>query len=400
MPLKGRFIVGIDTSCDDTSVGILQMTTKEVLANVVSSQVKLHAPHGGVVPELASRSHMENLSVVFDKALDEAGIRLDEIGAVAVTKSPGLIGCLLVGTSFAKALAYRLGVPLYGVNHLEGHLFSPFIGKEVVRGQLSVVSGDMFPFLGLVVSGGHTAFYRVNSFADIRVVGQTVDDAAGEAFDKTAKMLGLGYPGGPVIDKRARKGAKDRFPFTIARVKMGQAYLSFSGLKTAAYQYISRQGVLKDNVIDDICASVQNAIVETLVRKVAYFLNPNKGPTRQGSVMPPSPLVPASKVSDCAPVPGGEAHGRYHAFTLSGGVGMNSLLRRRVAEVCEQYGVPCLVAAPQFCTDNGAMIAYAALLKNCRDEVFTLETLPSRKINARRLKNETPHPPKAQTTLC
>lgn len=338
---KPCYILGIDTSCDDTSFAVLDAENKKVLASVVSSQVKLHAEHGGIVPELASRSHMENLHVVFDEALRRAQMNIGQLSAIAVTRTPGLIGCLLVGTCFARALAYQLGVPLYGVNHLEGHLFSPFIESEAV-----------FPFVGLVVSGGHTLFYHVKSFSEFKIIGQTVDDAAGEAFDKCAKMLGLGYPGGPLIDRHARSGNDRAFRFTVARVKMGPEYLSFSGLKTAAYHYISSFSSVSDKVLDDICASIQKGIVDNLCRKLEYFLD--NYPAR--------------------------------AFALSGGVAMNSLLRRRVLEVCQNKSLACILARPRYCTDNGAMIAHAALVQNLPDVLFSLETRPTKKIRARELK--------------
>lgn len=357
--------LGIDTSCDDTSFAILDSQTKQVLSNVISSQTKVHAPFGGIVPELASRAHVENLPVIFNEALQQAGITVENIASVAVTNHPGLIGCLLVGTSFAKALAYRLQVPLYAVNHLEAHLLSPFMGRETV-----------FPYLGLVVSGGHTAFYYAESLDSIQSVGQTVDDAAGEAFDKCAKMLGLGYPGGPVIEKRAALGNPDAFKFTPAKVKLGEQYLSFSGLKTAVYQIIQAQkpplsphrnaaaepltplrpaeSALSpegrgENFTNNLCASVQKAIVHEITRKMEFFFD-------QYSVK---------------------------AFGLSGGVAMNKALRAGCQAMCEKYGVMPLIAEPRFCMDNGAMIAHAALLKPSKDSLFTLETEKSRKMKPR-----------------
>ncbi len=336
-----KYILGIDTSCDDTSFAVLDSSTKQVLSSVVSSQINIHTEFGGVVPEIASRAHSENLDVVFEKALKLAGITLQDISAIAVTHTPGLIGCLLVGVGFAKALAYRLRVPLLAVNHLDAHLLSPFIGREPV-----------FPYLGLVVSGGHTAFYYAESLQSIQSVGQTVDDAAGEAFDKCAKMLGLGYPGGPVIEKRAALGNPNAFKFTPAKVKLGKQYLSFSGLKTAAYQIIN--GCRGDPewspendipFVNDLCASVQKAIVASLTQKMEYFFN-------EFSVK---------------------------AFGLSGGVAMNKLLRAQCQSVCEKNKVECLIAEPQYCADNGAMIAHAALLKPSEDALFTVETVGSKK---------------------
>lgn len=334
-------ILGIDTSCDDTSFAVLDTHKGSILSNVVSSQTKIHIEHGGIVPELASRAHLENLSAVFNESLHLAGINLSDLNAVAVTNTPGLIGCLLVGTSFARGLALRLGVPLYGVNHLEGHLFSPFIGASEIP----------FPFLGLVVSGGHTAFYQVDAVDQIKLVGQTVDDAAGEAFDKCAKMMGLGYPGGPVIDKLALSGRDNAFAFTIAKVKMGEQYLSFSGLKTAAFQHLQKiNTALDDGLKNDFSASVQKAIVTTLCQKMDYFLTQHS----------------------------------YRAVAVSGGVAMNSLLRKQAGVVCSRRGVLCRVAEPAFCTDNGAMIAFVASLSSHKDQLFELQTLATKKTPVKR----------------
>lgn len=347
MKNEQKYILGIDTSCDDTSFAVLDASTKKVLSNVISSQIKIHAPFGGVVPEIASRAHSENLNFVFEEALKTADITLKDIGAIAVTHTPGLIGCLLVGVGFAKALAYRLNVPLLAVNHLDAHLLSPFIGREPV-----------FPYLGLVVSGGHTAFYYAESLQSIQSVGQTVDDAAGEAFDKCAKMLGLGYPGGPVIEKRAALGNPNAFKFTQAKVKLGAQYLSFSGLKTAAYQIINgcrddpclpaSRGWSPENdvpFVNDLCASVQKAIVVSLTQKMKYFFDRFSVKT----------------------------------FGLSGGVAMNTCLRNECVRVCHEHNILPLIAEPRFCADNGAMIAHAALLKPSNDALLTVETVGSRK---------------------
>lgn len=330
-----NYILGIDTSCDDTSFALFDVATEHVISNVISSQTEVHAPHGGIVPELASRAHLENISLVFHEALNKADATLFDIKAIAVTNTPGLIGCLLVGTSFARSLAYRLCVPLYAVNHLEGHLFSPFIEKKTE-----------FPFLGLVVSGGHTAFYRVMGLDEITVVGQTVDDAAGEAFDKCAKMLGLGYPGGPVIDRLAKSGNNKAFAYTKVKVKRGEQYLSFSGLKTAAYLHLQN---LEENISEkqklDFCASFQHAVVESICDRLQFLLDQYD----------------------------------YKSFAMSGGVAMNSLLRKRVQEVCAARQVPCVIAAPAYCADNGAMIAHVAHLKKPEDQLMSLETLATKK---------------------
>ncbi len=334
-------ILGIDTSCDDTSLALLD-TNGKVLANVISSQTAQHAPHGGIVPELASRSHMEVLPKLFEETLRQANITEADLSGIAVTHTPGLIGCLLVGVCFAKALAYRLKIPLFAVNHLDGHLFSPFLTHSPV-----------FPFLGLVVSGGHTAFYQVKAFDDICLVGQTVDDAAGEAFDKTAKQLGLGYPGGAAIEKMARGGNSQYLPFRAVRVKMGRQYLSFSGLKTAVAQAINKQAPTQAE-LPHWCASIQEAISKQLADKAALFL---------------------SEFS-------------YQAMALSGGVAMNTALRDGLAIVCREHGVDFLAADRAYCTDNAAMIAYAALKRPKLADAFLLNPQATQKIQARQLARE------------
>lgn len=335
------YILGIDTSCDDTSVAVLDMATGRVLANVVSSQIEIHAPFGGVVPELASRHHTENLPLVYEQALSEAQISQDQIHKIAVTNTPGLMGCLLVGVSFAKALAYRLGIPLIATNHLQGHLFSPFIESVPV-----------FPFLGLVVSGGHTAFYDVRDFDDVSLIGQTLDDAAGEAYDKCAKMLSLGYPGGPVIDRLARDGDNSIFKFSPVKVRLGESYLSFSGLKTAAYHHVQNAGEKKfnDQDVKNLCASFQKAVVGHLIQRAQFFLT----------------------------------LGKYRAFALSGGVAMNSELRKQVQDLCLKNQVACYLAKSQYTTDNAAMIANAGLQQQATslDDVVVMA---SKKIQARKL---------------
>lgn len=340
-------ILGIDTSCDETSIAVLDLNGS-VLANIVSSQIKTHAAFGGVVPELASRAHVENISFVYGESLRAAGIEEKTLAAVAVTFTPGLIGCLLTGLSFAKGVSYRLDIPLWGVNHLQAHLLSPFIEM-----------GDIpHPFLGLVVSGGHTAFYRVEAASAVSLLGQTVDDAAGEAFDKCAKLLNLAYPGGPLVEKLALTGNEKAFPFTKARVKMGEAYLSFSGLKTALGRHVRDcQGELSGAVVSDLCASVQKGIVDTLTDKLAFFLR----------------------------------RGEYVGFALSGGVAVNKRLRAEVESLCREFKLPCYLAKPEFCTDNGAMIAFAGLLGEKKDGKFSLEAVASQRVQARALKNEKTH---------
>lgn len=351
MPHQATYCLGIDTSCDETSVAVLNDQTGEVLANVISSQIKVHAVHGGVVPELASREHAKNINIVFQKALDEAQISTQQISSIAVTTTPGLIGCLLVGLSFAKGLAYQLQIPLYEVNHLQGHLFSGFLDQSDFG--IHPTQSD-FPFLGLVVSGGHTAFYKVSAPNQIELLGQTVDDAAGEAFDKGGKLIGLDYPAGPMVDKRSKLGNNQAIPFKVAKVKMGEQYLSFSGLKTAAFQYAQKNPDLNESMRNDFCASLQKSIVDALVQKTGYFLSLQN----------------------------------YKSVVVSGGVAMNSELRERIQSFCEEQGISCLIAKPQYCTDNAAMIAYASLLQGqSQNQLWQASAKASQKIQARQIKS-------------
>lgn len=312
---KTSIILGIDTSCDETSAAVLK-NGKEVLANIVSSQIKLHSPHGGVVPELASRSHLEMLPSIVDEALSKARITFKDLSGIAVTSSPGLIGCLLVGLSYAKALAYSLQIPLTTVHHLKAHLFSPFLETE-----------ENYPFLGMVVSGGHTALYYVKSFDKIECIGQTVDDAAGEAFDKVAKLLGLGYPGGPVVDKLAQEGDKNAYFFTRARVKKGPYYFSFSGLKTAVsllVKKIQEKENLSEEIVRNISASFQKEVVGSLIANIKKALK--EYPVK-------------------------------HLY-LSGGVAVNSALRKATEKLAFDNNLHYFIPSLLNCTDNGAMIAY------------------------------------------
>lgn len=310
--------LGIDTSCDETSIALLK-GEKEVLANVISSQIKIHQDFGGVVPELASRAHLENFDLVLKECLSKAGLSLDQIDQIAVTQSPGLIGCLLVGFNFAKALGLSQKIPVFGVHHLKAHLLSP-----------QLTHPKEYPFLGLVVSGGHTALYWVESFEEIKMLGSTVDDAVGEAYDKVAKMLNLGYPGGPIVDRLAQQGDNNRFEFKEAFVKKGKYHFSFSGLKTAVRRIINQQTDSKEITnpqesqwVRDLCASFQKAAIETLFNKIKRALKE----------------LPAK------------------AVLISGGVAMNSYLRALSAKL-DGPDLKFQVAHPQYCTDNAAMIAY------------------------------------------
>lgn len=317
---KQEHILGIDTSCDDTSAAVVR-DGRDVLSNVVSSQMDVHGKYGGIVPELASRKHIEMIWSVSDSALRESGVGLDDLSAVAVCHGPGLIGSLLVGCLFAKALCYSRKIPLIGVNHLEGHVFTHFLGNE----------NPEFPFLSLVVSGGHTSLYRIEGFMEYRELGRTRDDAAGEAYDKVAKMLGLGYPGGPVIDRLAREGDRERIRLPRPFLP-GSLDFSFSGLKTAVRNIIAEHAKGQDGgdrgvgfFVKDICASFQSSVVEVLVRKTEWAV-------KQENV---------------------------RRVTLSGGVAANRELRNRLKELADAEGLDLFIPEPDFCTDNAAMIAAA-----------------------------------------
>jgi N6-L-threonylcarbamoyladenine synthase len=323
-------VLGIETSCDETSVGIVDGEGR-VLSNVISSQARAHAHWGGVVPEVAARAHLENLPAVFDAALAEAGIRLEAVSALAATAGPGLVGALLVGLSGAKALAFARGIPLAAVSHLEGHLFSAHLrrGREPA---MPVVT----PFHGLVVSGGHAELVRVEA-EKIVPIARTRDDAPGEAFDKVARRAGLPYPGGPVVDRIAARGspARDRLP--IGRVE-GSLDFSFSGLKTAMLREFERRGVdgspreeaaLAPDLVD-LFAAFQHAIVSALLDRVERV----------------------------------HAAEGIERLALSGGVAANTQLRRTLSDWGARAGVEVLLPERAFTTDNGAMIAWAGLRRH------------------------------------
>jgi N6-L-threonylcarbamoyladenine synthase len=300
-------ILGIETSCDDTSCAVLD--GREVLSNVTASQDAVHAPFGGVVPELAARRHLETIDSVLHRALETAGLAMSEIDAIAVTRGPGLVGSLLVGVSAARGLALRTGLPLFGVHHLEGHALSPLMHEEIA-----------FPFLSMVVSGGHSSLYLVRDIGNYEEVASTRDDSAGEAFDKGAKMLGLGFPGGKVIDDLAKKGNARAIAFPRGRVKADPLALSFSGMKTALWGYLtSKDGNV---VVEDVCASFQEAIVDVLVARATAAM---------------------------------ERFG-IDRVAVAGGVSANSRLRERMKEAAPGAVFPPM----KYCTDNAAMIVYAA----------------------------------------
>jgi len=306
-------ILGIDTSCDDTGVAVVKNGTK-VLSNVVSSQVEIHSKYGGVVPELASRKHIEMIIPVTEQALYEAGVGLDDIDAVAVTYGPGLVGSLLVGLSFAKSIAYVKNKPLVDVNHLEGHIFASFLEREVLD----------YPFLCLIVSGGHTTLVQVDGPGQYTELGKTRDDAAGEAYDKVAKLLGLPYPGGPHIDKLAQQGDPKAIAFPRGMLTKGFDF-SFSGLKTAVRLYVERNPIRSERQLKDICASFQAAVIDVLVIKAKRAIKKTK----------------------------------IKKIVLTGGVAANKTLRQSMQQMCDEIGAELVVPEVWFCTDNGAMIAAA-----------------------------------------
>ncbi len=320
-------ILGIDTSCDDTSAGVV-VDGREVLSNVVNSQVKLHKPHGGVVPELASREHLKNIMPVVSESLLTANIHMRDLDGIAVTVGPGLVGALLVGLYYAKGLSYVYNIPLVGINHLEGHIISIFLEKE---------SPD-FPFVALTVSGGHTSLYHVEGYGKYTLMGQTLDDAAGEAFDKVAKILGLGYPGGPVIEKLARDGSKDKINFPRAFLSPDSFDFSFSGLKTAVALYIKKWHECQEEVegvaLADIAASFQESVVDVLVEKV-MAAREKMGVTN---------------------------------VVVAGGVACNDMLRMSLNVAGSSRGIQVYYPRPEYCTDNGAMIAAAGYNRLLNDE--------------------------------
>lgn len=316
-------ILGIESSCDDTSAAILR--DEYLLSNVMASQ-DVHRNYGGVIPELASRAHQINILPVVDQAVKQAGIRLEEIDAIAFTRGPGLLGSLLVGTSFAKGLALALDKPLVEVNHLQGHILSHFIrqtGKEN--------RSPEFPFLALLVSGGHTQIVKVTDYLNFEVIGHTIDDAVGEAFDKCAKMMGLGYPGGPIVDKLAKEGDENRFKF--AKPHIADLNYSFSGIKTSLLYFLRDQLKENENFIEenkaDICASFQKHLIDILLDK----------------------LIKAVKQTGIATI------------TLGGGVSANSGLRNRIELEGKKRGWNTFIPEFKFTTDNAAMIAMSGLCK-------------------------------------
>lgn len=318
---KDTYILAIESSCDDTSAAVLKNDV--VLSNVIAGQ-EVHAKYGGVVPELASRAHQQNIVPVVQQALEQAGIEKEDLDAVAFTKGPGLMGSLLVGTSFAKSLALGLKVPLIDVNHMQAHILAHFI-KEKNSNKPN------FPFVCLTISGGHTQLIKVNDVFDMEILGETIDDAVGEAFDKSAKILGLPYPGGPLIDTYAQKGNPKAFTFT--KPKVGDFEFSFSGLKTGILYFIQKRvkenpDFIKEN-LHDICASIQHTIVEILMDKLKN-------------------VVKQTGIKEIA---------------IAGGVSANSEIRKRLVYAQKHWGWTTYIPKFEYTTDNAAMIGITGYLK-------------------------------------
>jgi N6-L-threonylcarbamoyladenine synthase len=321
MSSQNIYILGIESSCDDTAASVIH--NGRILSNVVASQ-KIHEEYGGVVPELASRAHQQNIIPVVHQAIKKAGISKNQLSAIAFTKGPGLMGSLLVGTSFAKSLAYGLNIPLIDVNHMQGHILAHFIDEDGFE-------KPPFPFLAMTISGGHTQIVQVKDYFNMEVIGETIDDAVGEAFDKSGKILGLGYPAGPEIDKRAQLGNPKAFKFT--KPKVDGLNFSFSGLKTAILYFIQRETKANPNFVaehlNDICASIQFTIIGILIDKLKL----------------------ASKQT-----------GIKH-IAIGGGVSANSGIRKALKAGEQKFGWTTYIPKFEFTTDNAAMIAIVGYLK-------------------------------------
>lgn len=319
-------VLGIETSCDETGIAVYD-AAKGLLAHTIYTQTDIHAPWGGVVPELASRDHVLKMIPLLDKVLREAGLECNEIDAVAYTKGPGLVGALMAGAMAARAIGFALSVPTLGVHHLEGHLLAPFLEAET----------PSFPFLALLVSGGHTELIKVEGIGKYTQIGDTLDDAAGEAFDKTAKLLGLGYPGGALLAKLAEQGNPKRFTFPRPMIDRPGLDFSFSGLKTFALNTVETHG-LDDQTKADIARAFQDAVVDTLTIKCKRALQQTG----------------------------------YKSLVIAGGVGANLALRASLKKLCDKQNAKLFFPRQEFCTDNGAMIAYAGcqrLLAGERDNL-------------------------------
>lgn len=335
-------ILAIESSCDETAAAVV-VNGRDVRSNVISSQIDIHTLYGGVVPEIASRKHIERINQVIEQALEEAEITLDDLDAVAVTYGPGLVGALLVGVAEAKAIAYAKKLPLLGVHHIEGHISANYIENKELKP----------PFLCLVVSGGHTHLVNVSDYGVYEVIGATRDDAAGEAFDKAARAIGLGYPGGPKIEKAARLGHAQAIHFPRAKVGGSDYDFSFSGLKSAVLNYLNGCRMKNIPIIqEDVAASFQKAVVDVLVSHAAHAIEQYQ----------------------------------VEKFAIAGGVASNTMLRNSIKEACEQRGVQFYHPSAVLCTDNAAMIGTAAYYDYIagRRDGWNLNAVPNLKLGSRR----------------
>ncbi len=341
MSKKPIYILAIESSCDDTSAAILKNNT--VLSNVVANQ-EIHQKYGGVVPELASRAHQQNIVPVVQQALEQANIDKTELNAIAFTRGPGLMGSLLVGTSFATSFAMALNIPLIDVNHMQGHILAHFI-KQRNANKIT----PSFPFICLTISGGHTQLIKVSSYFEFEILGETIDDAAGEAFDKSAKTLGLAYPGGPLMDKFAKNGNPKKYPFPIPKTKNDLDF-SFSGFKTAVMRFVQKNTAENPNFISenlaDICASIQNGIVTILMKKIFK-------------------AVKQTGITQIA---------------IAGGVSANSEIRKRLKQTEKDFGWQTFIPPFEYTTDNAAMIGITAYLKFIHNKTNTTNTLATARL--------------------
>lgn len=334
-------ILAIESSCDETAAAVVK-NGREVLSNVINTQIAIHTEYGGVVPEIASRKHIENINPVIRKALEDAGVTLDDIDAIGVTYGPGLVGALLVGVAEAKAIAFAKNKPLVGVHHIEGHISANYVENKELEP----------PFVALVVSGGHTHLVKVNDYGEYEIVGRTRDDAAGEAFDKVARAIGLGYPGGPKIDKLAKEGNPDAIEFPRAHVDDAPYDFSFSGIKSAVLNYINSANMQgKEINRADVAASFQKAVVDALVSRAVRL------------------------AKECG----------MDKLAIAGGVASNSALRAAIQEECAKNNIGFYSPSPILCTDNAAMIgaaAYYEYIKGVRHG-YDLNAVPNLKLGER-----------------
>lgn len=338
---KDTLILAIETSCDETSAAVVK-NGREVLSNIISSQIYIHTKFGGVVPEVASRKHIEVINAVVEEALEKAGVTLEEIDAIGVTYGPGLVGALLVGLQYAKGLAFASKKPLIGVNHIEGHISANFIEHKDLNP----------PFVCLVVSGGHTFIVHVKDHGEYEVIGQTRDDAAGEAYDKVARSIGLGYPGGPKIDKLAKEGNENAIKFPRANFHDNSLDFSFSGVKSAVLNYLNKMNMKEEEVNKaDVAASFQKAVVDVLTDNAIKTCKMKK----------------ADKIA------------------IAGGVASNSALRRTLIEEGQKKGIEVLFPSPILCTDNAAMIGSAAYFEFIKGNIspLNLNAKPNLKLGER-----------------